>query len=155
MTTVRPMSKFGPATATGSRPTSKTSNANLFQAMPLAEIQPELIAYGPSEGAMLTIGHEVDSKKVVQLLKEANLLEFPRVVFIAHGFWGNSRSKWIHDLKGKFFEESDQTLIIVGWGKGAELPAYKYSQAAANAEPVARWLSNHILELKRKIGNKI
>lgn len=122
--------------------------------MPLSEIQPEMVAYGPN-GAMVTIDHETNPKTMISKLKEAQLLEFPRVVIITHGFWGNTRSKWIHDLKERFLTESDQTFIIIGWGKGAELAAYKYAQAASNAEPVGKWLGNHILELKRKIGNKI
>ena len=127
---------------------------NTFPPMPLSEIQPEIIAYGPN-GAMVTIDHETNSKTMIAKLKEAQLLEFPQVVFITHGFWGNARSKWIHDLKQKFLDAEDQTFIIIGWGKGAELAAYKYAQAASNAEPVGKWLGNHILELKRKIGNKI
>lgn len=117
--------------------------------MSLEEIQPELIAYGPS-GEMITIQHDISAKKAFQLLKDGNMLEFPRVVFITHGFWGSARSKWIHDLKQKFFDESDQTFIILGWGKGAELPAFKYAQAVANVEVVAKWFSNYVLELKRK-----
>lgn len=134
--------------------TNGAQAGNMFPAMPISEIQPEIIAYGP-EGVMVTIDHQMNSKTLVQKLKEAQLFEYSRVVFITHGFWGNSRSKWIHELKQKFLDESDQTFIIVGWGKGAELPAYKYAQAASNAEPVGRWLANHILEMKRKIGNKI
>lgn len=129
-------------------------SVNMFPAMPLSEIQPEMVAYGPN-GAMVTIDHETNPKTMISKLKEAQLLEFPRVVIITHGFWGNTRSKWIHDLKERFLTESDQTFIIIGWGKGAELAAYKYAQAASNAEPVGKWLGNHILELKRKIGNKI
>lgn len=162
MAAVRPMhksSQSGPrATANGksSSSTAKSSSSavndpskNLFTPMPLDEIQPELIAYGPN-GDMLTISHDISSKKAFEMLKAANMLEFPRIVFCVHGFWGSARSKWIHDLKGKFFEESDQTFIIVGWGKGAELPAFKYPQAVANVEVMAKWLSNHVLELKRK-----
>ncbi|KAF7494123.1 putative phospholipase A1 magnifin [Sarcoptes scabiei] len=137
------------STKSNSNKSKPTPEANLFQPMSLEEIQPELVAYGPN-GDMLTISHDVSSKKAFQMLKEANLLEFPRIVFMVHGFWGSSKSKWIHDLKQKFLEESDQTFVIVGWGKGAELPAFKYPQAVANVEPVARWFSNHVLELKRK-----
>ena len=151
MTSAKPAKMNG--TVGGVKP-STAGNVNMFTAMPLSEIQPELIAYGP-DGLMVTIDHKADSKTVVQTLKKENLLEFPRVVFITHGFWGNSKSRWIHDLKAKFLEESDQTFIIVGWGNGAELPAYKYPQVVVNALPVGQWLSNHILELKRKIGNKI
>lgn len=155
MASAKPMPKMN-GSVHGLKPTPKATgvNVNSFAPMSLDEIEPELIAYGPA-GTMVTIDHKVDSKSMVQTLKKENLLEFPRVVFITHGFWGNSKSRWIHDLKAKFLEESDQTFIIVGWGKGAELAAYKYPQVVANVEPVGRWLSNHILELKRKIGNKI
>ncbi|XP_046916130.2 phospholipase A1 [Dermatophagoides farinae] len=142
------------SSATGKKSTqnvskSATNATNSFQPMSLEEIQPELIAYGPN-GDMITIQHDVPAKKAFQLLKDGNMLEFPRIVFITHGFWGSARSKWIHDLKQKFFEESDQTFIILGWGKGAELPAFKYAQAVANVEIVAKWFSNYVLELKRK-----
>lgn len=153
MAAVRPMPKVSPLTNGTKTSTTKSQissgSVNSFQPMSLEEIQPELIAYGPS-GDIITIEHNVPSKKAFQMLKEANMLEFPRIVFVTHGFWGSARSKWIHDLKAKFFQESDQTFIIVGWGKGAELPAFKYAQAVANVEPVAKWFSNHVLELKRK-----
>ena len=139
------------AATTGGIP---NGTVNTFPALPWTEIAPEMIAYGPGD-VMLTIDHTINSKAMIQKMKDANLFDYDRVVFIIHGFWGNSRSKWIHDLKDKFLAESDQTFVIIGWGKGAELPAYKYAQAVSNAEPVGKWLGNNILEMKRKIGNKI
>ncbi|OTF79171.1 hypothetical protein BLA29_014873, partial [Euroglyphus maynei] len=45
------------------------ASTNSFRPMSLEEIQPELIAYGPS-GEMITIQHDISAKKAFQLLKD-------------------------------------------------------------------------------------
>lgn len=60
-------------------------SVNMFLAMSLSEIQPELIAYGPN-GAMVTIDYEASTKTMIAKLKEAQLLEFPRIVFCSKIF---------------------------------------------------------------------
>ncbi|CAG2121837.1 unnamed protein product [Medioppia subpectinata] len=61
----------------------------------------------------------------------------------------------MHEMKDKMLEESEQTIAIVGWGKGSELAAFKYPQAAVNVEPIGVWLAGYVLEIKKKIGMKI
>ena len=120
MASVKPMPKFG---VSGAKQGAKSGNGNLFEPMSLSEIQPELIVYGPN-GNMVTIDWQQDTKEVVQILKEF-CSEANSVICITHGFWGNSRARWIHDLRLSIVNahvESDQCAcaIILGWGKGAE-----------------------------------
>jgi len=125
-------------------------------AWPLSEIKPELLIFAPN-GKETVISHEVSPKTAIAKLNESGFLSLPRIVFIAHGFWNNSKTQWLHDMKDKMIEldPPEQTVVIVGWGRGAELAAFKYPQAAVNVEPVGVWLAPYVLELKKKIGNKI
>jgi hypothetical protein len=120
----------------------------------LNEIKPELFVYGPNNESTV-ISHEVNAKTAIAKLKESGFLSHPQIVFIAHGFWSNAKTQWLQDMKDKMIELTDQTVVIVGWGKGAELPAFKYPQSAANIEPIGVWLAAYVLEIKKKIGNKI
>lgn len=137
-------------------PSPGVAGGNPFGPMSLAEIEPEMVVYGPSDN-IVTIDYKTDTKTMIQKMKDSSLLDYPRIVFITHGFWGNTKSKWLHELKAKFLadESIEQIFVIVGWGKGAEMAAYKYPQVVANTEPVGRWLGNHILEFKRKLGMKM
>ncbi|CAG2168797.1 unnamed protein product [Oppiella nova] len=123
--------------------------------MPLEEIKPEILVYGPNGGQPFVVALDMNPQKAVTKLKDVGLLSLPRIVFITHGFWGNSQTKWMHEMKDKMLEESEQTIAIVGWGKGSELAAFKYSQAAVNVEPIGVWLAGYVLEIKKKIGMKI
>ena len=123
--------------------------------MTLEEIRPEILVFGPNGGQPFVVPLEMNPQKAVSKLKDAGLLSLPRIVFITHGFWGNSNTKWMHEMKNKMLEESEQTIAIVGWGKGSELAAFKYPQAAVNVEPIGVWLAGYVLEIKKKIGMKI
>ena len=135
-------------------PNPGAAAGNSFGPMSLQEIEPELYVFGPND-LNVVFDHKTDPKTMIAKMKEGQYFEFPRLVMLTHGFWGNSKSKWMHDLKDRFIAESDQTFIIIGWGKGADFGAYKYAQSVANVEPLGKWLGALTLEMKRKVGNKI
>lgn len=90
------------------------------------------------------VEHDEEPREAVQRMKEAGLMNSTRrVVYIAHGFRGNIRTKWTYKLKDAMLKERDQTVIIVCWGDGAGTNIWEYGQSAANIIPLGDWMGAH------------
>jgi len=76
-----------------------------------------------------------------------------RVVFVTHGYKDSADSKWMHVLKNVLIAapmpKPQQTVILVGWGGGANLPHLEYKKAAGNIRSVGAWLGDFVDELRK------
>ena len=87
---------------------------------PMSKIQPELIVFR-NDRMSLEVSYDKSSEEVVDLLVSSDLLAESRIVFITHGFRSDKNTEWLHRMKDKMVVERDQTIVILGWGKGADI----------------------------------
>ncbi|XP_077978242.1 phospholipase A1 VesT1.02-like [Glandiceps talaboti] len=78
-----------------------------------------------------------------------------KVVFIVHGFTNDIESEWMNEMKDALFLRREiNTVILVGWGKGAIVdvaePTKIYRQAAANTQEVGLWLGKIVSGIDKK-----
>lgn len=52
-------------------------------------------------------------------------------------------------MKNMLMNERQQTVVIVGWGGGADLPHITYKKALANIQTSAIWLGEIVTELRK------
>ena len=109
-------------------------------------IQPKLYLYR-GERQVFKVPHEVSSYELALLLKHNDYLDAERLVVVVHGFRNSIESPWMDEMKDALLKESDQTVILVGWGNGADLYPIRYLQAAANIQSVGDWLSMHMTQI--------
>jgi hypothetical protein len=76
-----------------------------------------------------------------------------RVVFVTHGFKDSVESRGMHVLKNALLASPQpkppQTVVLVGWGGGANLPHLEYKKAAGNIRSIGAWLGDVVEELRR------
>ena len=116
---------------------------------PIPEIYPELIVFR-KDRPKLEISHDMTGEEAVDLLDRNDLLAKSRVIFITHGFRTDKNKEWLHLMKDRMIEERDQTVVIVGWGKGADIGLLNYEQASANCLAVGKWLSTHLIAIRNR-----
>ncbi len=100
----------------------------------------------------LTINYDTDVNTAVDQLKSDGFLPSKRIIFITHGFLDDIDTKWLHEMKDELLKVSDQTVALVGWGRGADVLPLRYRQSVANIETVGVWLSSYISQINRTIN---
>jgi hypothetical protein len=106
-------------------------------------IQPKLHVFRRNR-EVLILPHQISSVALAITLDLNDYLTAPRLVFVTHGFRNTMDTPWMAQMKDALLNESDQTVILLGWGAGADLYPVRYLQAAANIQSVAEWLSGHL-----------
>lgn len=91
--------------------------------------------------------------EVVGKFEHYGAFESTRIVFLTHGFIHHIDVDWMNDMKNAMLEHEDMTVVVVGWGGGANIGVDRYEQAAKNIESVGCWLANHLREIKRRKPN--
>lgn len=119
----------------------------------IKEIIPTISVYSPVRGGnpqcfRLVGGGTATTRDLVAVSNGHRAFETGRVIFLVHGFRDNEQSEWLHDLKNSLMKEREQTVIIVGWGGGADLPNINYKKALANIQTTAIWLGEIVTELR-------
>lgn len=122
---------------------------DLPEPYPMSQIEPELIAYRKNR-TKTEFKFNVSPEQVLDLMLENDLLAKSRCVFITHGFRSDKHKDWLHSMKDRMIEERDQTVVIVGWGGGADIGILNYEQASANALAVGHWLSAYLTEIHHR-----
>lgn len=72
-----------------------------------------------------------------------------RVLYVVHGFQNNFQTPWLKEMADALLSVEDSTVIIVGWGKGADLGLTEVTQAIANILPVSELVANLTASLKK------
>lgn len=125
---------------------------------PISEIQPSLAIYSPTGNPPCFVlptstsnsPASYNSKDFVIIAGGHGAWLVPRVVFITHSFKENGDTPWLHVLKNAILQAQPQTtVVLVGWGGGADSPFIKYDKAAGNIKSVGAWLGDIADELKR------
>ncbi|XP_054156751.1 phospholipase A1-like [Oppia nitens] len=114
-------------------------------------IQPELLVFRQNH-PKLDLRYDMSAEQAVDAIVANELLAATgsRLVFIAHGFRSHKHTEWLHIMKDRLIDERDQTVAIVGWGKGSDIGVSAYEQAAANALAVGQWLAPYLRELRKR-----
>ena len=99
----------------------------------------------------MTITYDTEPDKAVDSLREGNYLSTSRIIFVAHGFQNSIDSDWMTTIKDQLIRQSDQTIALVGWGRGADLLPIRYRQSAANVESVGVWLASYAQQINHSI----
>ncbi|CAL8139644.1 unnamed protein product [Orchesella dallaii] len=88
--------------------------------------------------------------EVVGKFEQFGAFETTRIVFLTHGFIHHIDVDWMADMKNAMLEHENMTVVVLGWGGGANIGVDRYELAAKNIEPVGCWLGNHLREIKRR-----
>jgi len=115
----------------------------------LKDIKPQLHVYRQQRD-VLKIPHDVSAESAAALLSENDYLTSSRLIFIVHGFRNTIDTEWLLTMKDAMIKESDQTVILVGWGNGANLLPIEYLQAGANIQAVGDWLGPHAAQISSR-----
>lgn len=84
-----------------------------------------------------------------------------KIIFITHGFENDIDTPWLPQMKDEILKVDPNALVaLLGWGGGSNIHVYKYSQAAANTQSVAKWFQDYLIAFRNsvssgKIGNFI
>jgi len=113
----------------------------------IKKIQPELHVYRQNQKRVV-INYYTSPEDAVNELMRENMLPTSRFIFITHGFESNIDNKWLHDMKNGIISKDNQTVAIVGWGKGSDIGLSNYKQAAANTQAVGEWLAGYAKAIK-------
>ena len=127
---------------------------DLPEPYPIQQIEPELMVYRKNR-TKSEFKFDVSPEDVVDLMIQNDLLAKSRCVFLTHGFRSDKHKEWLHLMKDRMIEERDQTVVIVGWGQGADIGIFYYEQASANALAVGQWLSSYLVEIYRRFPETI
>ncbi|CAG2122127.1 unnamed protein product, partial [Medioppia subpectinata] len=99
----------------------------------------------------VTITYDMTPDKAVDVLKTGGYLSANRIVIVTHGFENKIDTDWMIAIKEELLGQSDQTIALVGWSRGAHLLPVRYRQAAANVETVGLWLSGYAQQMNLSI----
>lgn len=113
-------------------------------------IQPKIEVFRKSFDPML-ITWDTTPDKAIESLKSAKYLDTNRIIFVVHGFENSIDTDWMLKIKDELIKQCDQTVALVGWGRGAHLLPIRYKQSAANTESVGIWLSAYAMQINHKI----
>ena len=122
---------------------------DLPEPYPIAQIEPELIVFRNGR-KKLEITHDVSEGEAIDRLVGADLMAKSRIIFLTHGFRTDKHKDWLHLMKDRMLSERDQTVVILGWGKGADIGLLNYEQASANSLAVGEWLSPYVIEIRKR-----
>lgn len=117
---------------------SVADNIDMKEAKPISDIKPELWVH--SGGASFKISYEEYFAETITALRSKGILDGKRIIFIVHGFLNTNEESWMHEMKDAMLRERDQHVVLVGWGRGADIGATNYPQAAGNTQAVGEWL---------------
>jgi len=124
----------------------KSSNPGPWE---ISRIQPKLRVFRRDKQP-IEITWKDFPDEVVGKLEHYGAFETTRIAFLTHGFIHHIDVDWMNDMKNAMLEHEDMTVVVVGWGGGANIGVDRYEQAAKNIESVGCWLANHLREIKRR-----
>lgn len=112
----------------------------------LDKIKPKLYIY-KKDRPVVEIDYQANMRLAVTDLYAKDYLQTNRLVIITHGFHNDITTPWLTSFKDKILNSThshndDQTVVLVGWGEGANILVIWYRQAAANVITVGDWLGN-------------
>lgn len=119
----------------------------------IKEIGPTISIYSPTGNPRcfrLVGGETATTRDIVAVSNGNGAFDSGRAIFLVHGFKDNENSEWLHVLKNALMGERQQTVVIVGWGGGADLPNINYKKALANIQTASIWLGGQIDNLLKK-----
>lgn len=113
-------------------------------------IQPKIEVYRRDKKMVIT--WQTTPEEAIESLKNGKFLDTNRIIFVVHGFENSIDTDWLGKIKVELLKQCDQTVALVGWGRGAHLLPIRYKQSAANTETVGVWLSAYAMQCNHSIA---
>jgi len=100
----------------------------------LDKVQPTfLVRYRNGQQAFNITNNDQIQDMVTRIHQEGLIKN--RVLFVIHGYQNNIDTPWLYTTSDALLSVEDDTVIVIGWGKGADL--VNYLQAASNTQTVS------------------
>lgn len=122
-------------------------NIDMKDAEPISDLKPELWVH--SRGDSFKMSYEEYFAENITALRSKGILDGKRIIFIVHGFLNTNEESWMHEMKDAMLRDRDQHVVLVGWGRGADIGATNYPQAAGNTQAVGEWLGQLTSQIRK------